>query len=148
MGTGAVCRNPCPDRMERRLAPEPRTGRARRNLRPRPRGSGETVSTSEPLGGRARRDLRPRPRGADESWFVPEARESGDLGFVPWRLWLVRFVLCVSYCSNSGILFMVPNNSPASQTYTNRIKSPKGKQRKRRCQLAYCQLPLAPFCVS
>jgi len=38
-------------------------GRARRNLHPRPRGSGEAVSASEPLGGRAWRNLRPRPVG-------------------------------------------------------------------------------------
>jgi hypothetical protein len=33
---------------EAALAPEPWRGRAKRNLRPRPRGSGEGVSASEP----------------------------------------------------------------------------------------------------
>ena len=37
-----------------------------------------------PWGGRARRNLHPRPRGSGESWFGPEAQESDEMGPVPW----------------------------------------------------------------
>jgi len=79
-----VRQKPCLDLEKRRLTPEPWRGRARRNLRPRPRGSDETVSASE-------------AQGSGELWFGPEARELDDLGPVFWRLWMICFVLCVFY---------------------------------------------------
>ena len=76
-------RNPYPDRVERRLAPEPWRGQARWNLHPRLRGSGETVSVSEPMGGRARRNLRPRPRGSGETVSASEAHGVGRVAVWP-----------------------------------------------------------------
>jgi hypothetical protein len=82
-------RTPCggslTDLVERRPAPEPWRGRARRNLRPRPRGSGERElapkaegigrdgACARGRGDRARRCLRPRPRGSGETVSACEA---------------------------------------------------------------------------
>jgi len=66
LGRGRACVRGQEARARRSLRPRPR-GRARRSRRPRPRG-------------RARRSRRPRPRGSGEKESAPEARGLGRDG--------------------------------------------------------------------
>jgi len=119
-----VRQKPCLDLVGRRSTPEPGRGRARRNLRPTPRGSGETVPVSEPLGvgrgetyaqgrgDRARRCLRPRPRGSESRGLALRLRSQmiwspcpGVCAFVDDLLCPLRFLSLLIWVS----LFMVPN---------------------------------------
>jgi len=103
---------------------KPCSGWAKRRWRPSPGGLKRNGTCTRGQGGRARRCLRPSPRGPGETELAPEAKGLGEPRFGPevegqmcWDLrpgdggWLsssFAFFIALIWVS----LFMVPNSSP------------------------------------
>jgi len=64
-------------------------------LTPEAKGVGRGGVCVRALGGRVRRNLRPRPSGSGEPRFGPEIEEADVPGPASWLLWMICFVFCV-----------------------------------------------------